>query len=375
MCLNGSKQEKGIDYDESYSPTGQYVSIRICIALATALDLRIYALYVDNAFQCTPKVDNQEDPPTFITMPPLYLQWFQDRFPKIKLKGTGPFVLQMLNFMQGNRKAGRAFHILIKAILGQIGLSPTSVDKAVFVWIYKEDYIVILVSKTDDFLILTNSPECFNIINKGIKRAFGVSLQQGDAIYYLNTRIIQSSHGISFDQCDHIIDTVSKYFDINTKIVKTDTPLRADLDFDKEVYLSVPATASELKSLVEEFKGSYSKIYGEVMHIMVVSRPDLSFALHRLGVFQPGPNRLGFQRLHRVLKYLRCHPNVPLFYPRQKLTASNLYQLHHSDGTKGATITIPNFLCGHVDASWKPFRGFGHSISGHLENTLSVAVD
>ena len=225
MCLNGSKQEKGIDYDESYSPTGQYVSIRICIVLATALDLRIYALDVDNAFQCTPKVDNQEDPPTFITMPPLYLQWFQDRFPKIKLKGTGPFVLQMLNFMQGNRKAGRAFHILIKAILGQIGLSPTSVDKAVFVWIYKEDYIVILVSETDDFLILTNSPECFNIINEGIKRAFGVSLQQGDAIYYLNTRIIQSSHGISFDQCDHIIDTVSKYFDINTKIVKTDTPL------------------------------------------------------------------------------------------------------------------------------------------------------
>ena len=113
------KQEqtrKRIDYDESYSPIGQYVSIRICIALATALDLRIYALDVDNTFQCMPKVDNQADPPTFITMPPLYLQWFQDRFPKIKLKGTGPFVLQMLNFMQGNCKAGRAFHILIKAI-------------------------------------------------------------------------------------------------------------------------------------------------------------------------------------------------------------------------------------------------------------------
>ena len=111
------------------------------------------------------------------------------------------------------------------------------------------------------------------------------------------------------------------------------------------------------------------------MHIMVVSRTDLFFTLHHLDVFQPGPNRLGFQSLHQVLKYLRCHPNVPLFYPRQKITASNLYQLHHSERTKGATITIPNCLCGHVDASWKPFQGFGHSISGHLETILSVAVD
>ena len=225
MCLNGSKQEKGVDFDESYSPTGQYVSICICIALAAALDLRIYALDVDNAFQCTPKVDNHDDPPTFITMPPLYLQWFQDIFPQVKIKGTGPFVLQMLNFMQGNRKTGRAFHILIKAILANIGLSPTSVDKAVFVWIFKEQYIVILVSETDDFLIMTNSSECFDIINEGIKRAFGISLQNGNTIFYLNTRIVQSSHGISFDQCDHIVDTVSKYFDSNSKIVKTDTPL------------------------------------------------------------------------------------------------------------------------------------------------------
>ena len=108
---------------------------------------------------------------------------------------------------------------------------------------------------------------------------------------------------------------------------------------------------------------------------MVVSRPDLGFSMHRLGVFQPGPNRLGFESLHRILKYLRYHPNVPLFFPRQPLTSSNVYAIHHSDANKEATITIPNCLCGHIDASWKPFRGHGHSISGHLETILTVAVD
>ena len=137
MCLNGSKQVKGQDYQESYAPTGQYVSIRISIALAATFRLTAYAMDIDNAFQTTPKIDNAESPPTFISIPPMYIEWFKDRFPKIIIEGPAPFVLQQLNFMQGNRSAGREFHELLKLILAQIGIHPTSIDKGTFDWNYR----------------------------------------------------------------------------------------------------------------------------------------------------------------------------------------------------------------------------------------------
>ena len=192
LCANGSKMIKGKDYKESHAPTGSHTSIRIMCALAAALNLDLYGLNVDNAFQCTPKEDTPDNRPLYITMPPLYFSWFKKYFPHIKLEGIAPFVLQCLTQIQGTRPAGRGFYQLMKALFGDIGIRPTSVDGGFYAYVFEEKHLILVCSETDDFLVGTDSPKDYRIIRDKIHDAFGITLQSGPKTNYLNFQIIVS---------------------------------------------------------------------------------------------------------------------------------------------------------------------------------------
>jgi len=91
--------------------------------------------------------------------------------------------------MQGLRTAGRDFHTLLKAVLVELNIHPTSVDNGIFVFRYKDSIVLLAISK-DDILIFTKYPEIYNTIKSRLNTAFGVTSQQDSIIYYLNYRIV-----------------------------------------------------------------------------------------------------------------------------------------------------------------------------------------
>ena len=374
MCADGSKQIKGLHFDESHSPTPSIWTILTCTGVAAALSLKAYTIDIDNAFQNTPRYPTKDTQPIFITCPPLYLHWFKSRFPNYLFTPKTKYILQCFMNMQGLRTAGRDFHKLLKAILSEIDIHPTSVDNGIFVFLYKQSLVLLAIS-TDDILIFTQYEEFFQIIKSKLHAAFGVTSQNGSIIHYLNYRIIQSIHGISVDQNRFILDIVHQYIPENSKCPKVDTPLRTDRQFDNEVLESTPATPQELKQLNVEFKAEYRTIFGQLCHIMKASRPDLSNAINRLGVFQSAPNRLAYMSIYRVLQYLFTHPNVPLVYPRQEFSSDTVLTVHSSKGSILDSLKIPHCLCGHVDISFAPYKEFRHSVGGHVETLNCVAVD
>jgi len=276
--------------------------------------------------------------------------------------------------MQGLRTAGRDFHTLLRAILAEIDIHPTSVDNGIFIFLYKQSLVLLAIS-TDDILIFTKHEEFYLKIKSKLHSAFGVTSQNGDIIHYLNYRIIQSAHGISIDQNKFILDIVHQYIPAKSKCPKIDTPLRTDRQFDQEVLESTPATPKELKQLVIEYKAEYRTIFGQLCHIMKASRPDLSNAINRLGVFQCAPNRLAYMSIYRVLQYLFNHPNVPLMYPKQNFSSETALTVHSSKGSILDSLKIPHCLCGHVDISFAPYKEFRHSVGGHVETLNCVAID
>jgi len=72
--------------------------------------------------------------------------------------------------------------------------------------------------------------------------------------------------------------------------------------------------------------GEFRTIFGQLCHIMKASRPDISNAVNRLGIFQSTPNKLAFESVYRVLQYLNTHPNVPLVYPRPNFKLLLVYK-------------------------------------------------
>ena len=376
MCADGSKQIKGIDYEECHSPTPAIWSILTCICVAAACELVAYTIDIDNAFQNTPRYPTKDVRPIFITCPPLYMYWFLNRFPNFKSKydPKEKYALQCFMNMQGLRTAGRDFHKLLRAVLAELDITPTSVDNGIYVFLYKNTLVLLAIS-TDDILVFTKYAEFFLTIKTKLHQSFGVTSQNNHVIYYLNYKIIQSEHAISIDQTDFIQEVIEKYIPKNSVTPKIDTPLRTDRQFADEIKSSLPADAHELKLLAKEYGADYRTIFGQLCHIMKASRPDLSNAINRLGVFQAAPNRLAFQSVYRVLQYLKNHPNVPLVYPKRKFHRHTRLTIHSSTGKETDSLDIPHCLCGHVDISFAPNKEFRHSIGGHVETLNAVAID
>jgi len=374
MCADGSKQVKGIHFDESHSPTPSTWTILTCVAIAASFGLTAYTIDVDNAFQNTPRYPTKDTKPVFLTCPPLYLHWFQQRFPNYRFQKNTKYVLQCFMNMQGMKTAGRDFHELLSAVLKQLHIHPTSVDKGIFVFMYKNTLVLLAIS-TDDILLFTKHEEIYHKLQKQLQAAFGTTTQTGHTLHYLNYRIIQSPHAISIDQTDFIISILDLYLPRNAKCPRIDTPLRTDKQFDLEVLQSIPALPSELEQLSLEFKGDFRTIFGQICHIMKASRPDLANAVNRLGVFQVAPNRLAFTCVRRVLQYLKTHPNVPLVYPRTPFSLDTTLVVHSSNGSPSDAIKIHHCLCCHVDISFAPHAENRHSVGGHVETLHCVAVD
>ena len=81
------------------------------------------------------------------------------------------------------------------------------------------------------------------MIKDTTKEAFSITLQRGPRFTYLNFRIIQSTHGISLDQTDHILHFLETFFSANAKVARTDTVLRTDKQFNNKISFDAPATA------------------------------------------------------------------------------------------------------------------------------------
>ena len=73
MCADGSRQEKGIDFQFSYSPTAGAAPIRITTSIAASRGWTLAIIDVVNCFQST-LIPAEER--VIISMPPLYKQWF-----------------------------------------------------------------------------------------------------------------------------------------------------------------------------------------------------------------------------------------------------------------------------------------------------------
>ena len=373
VCADGSKMIQGIHFLFSHCAVSGNSSLLILLAVSAKCYLKLTVHDIGNAFQGTPRDETKETPPIYITMPPYYLQWFKKSFPKVKLDDKEKYVLQMFANMQGTKNASRDFNVLITKMFAAINLFPTSVDSGIYV-MSKNKNLLILAIQTDDLLIATNDESLRELVITTLEKGFQVTSQGGTLLKFLNFRIIQTTHGISADQTQHIDDMLKKYFPPGTKVQKTDTPLRSDRQFQEEIYNSVPATPSELKGLEKQYGFKYGTVYGELMHISAWSRPDLANAINRLGVFQAAPCKLGFEAIFRVLKYLKTHTNCPLMYSRDPFSVDSTFQSHFHKTKPNEGLSVPHCLCGHVDSSFAPEKSIRHSITGCVETIGTTAV-
>jgi hypothetical protein len=207
---------------------------------------------------------------------------------------------------------------------------------------------MIIDTSTDDFLCGHNSNSLLNSFISYLKKYVNVTVQRGAILNYLNLRIVQSIHGISIDQTQHIRDTIlDVWFPADTEegMVKSAyTPFRTDSDYEKALAETLPATDEELVRLEYEYGGTFPHLIGKVSHVGVWSRPDLAYAMSRLQKYATIPHRPAFEGIKRVGRYMYCNPHRPIMFPRKPcLTGTHILRNKYDNGTSEHHIITNNF--------------------------------
>jgi hypothetical protein len=92
-----------------------------------------------------------------------------------------------------------------------------------------------------------------------------------------------------------------------------------EVSFEKKLYEAAPLVGINLNNAVKRFGFSFGHIAGGLMHITVVSRPDLSYCCMRYSGYMACPNIIIFEALHLTMCYLYHHPHLPIMYPSKPM--------------------------------------------------------
>ena len=333
------------EYKYSYSPTASVDTIRIQIAVSASNGNILFVLDIKNAFQTTILADLEQ---VFITCPPYYLEWYFQQT-GIRLSGSAKdYALRTLRNMQGKKDAGRAWYFLFVKVLQQYGFLPNPIDHCLFTMPIRDSYAYITLS-TDDNLCSFPTKEDFITFKTYIKKFFDCTFKEGNVLHYLNMRITQSELGISLDQTESIMAFLTSYFGKPDTLKHSTIPYSTDSDFEKLLAATIPSTPQELAQLEVTFKGSYRSLIGSILYFSNGTRIDIMYALSRLSCYNAAPNPIAFQGIKRVICYLAFKPHVPLFYPRNKLTATNTIMFQFAPD-KQESFTYTNHLAVHADS-------------------------
>jgi hypothetical protein len=324
-CVDGSTQREHIDFQDSYSPVASIDGIRMLLNLAASEQLLLSIMDISNAFQNSIIFDASEH--VYLSLPPLYLDWFRHQWPDYNLPSLNikELVIQCLKCIQGTKDAGHRWYKLLAGCLLALKMIRCSCDHGIFIWNLPNE-TCFLALETDDILFLSKTREPFLILKRELEKLFDLTICEGSTLKFLNLRIVQSPCGVSFDQTQHIQNTIiAEYFkDIpHSSTPRQLYPFPIDASFEKTLYESPPLSGLDLLQTTKKFRFSYGHVVGMLMHISGISRPDLAYCTMRYSGYMACPNQPIFDALHLTMCYLFHHQHLPIMYPSKAYKTSH----------------------------------------------------
>ena len=161
---------------------------------------------VSNAFQNT----NVPIHERVCVSPSYYLDWFEISYPNVTLnKDDGPFCIQCMNGIKGTKPAGLQWNRLLDAVVTIIKYKKSAIDHDIYIKAFFDGTLYYLTVSTGDVINTTNNETSFPGLTRVFEEHFGIGVQEGSVLKYLNFRIFQSPIGFSVDQNDYIMVLVN----------------------------------------------------------------------------------------------------------------------------------------------------------------------
>jgi hypothetical protein len=262
----GFKQKEGIDYQETFSPTGRLSTLRYIIALAveTGEEIR-QADFVTAYLNAT----LEEDETVYMNIPEGFKEWLIETKPEtLRSKnvdnflkgGNNEYIIKLKKSLYGLKQSARSWYNTMSTWLENKGFQISEADPCLFI----KDGTILFVWVDDIIVIGPKKEELLSMIKKDFKIK-----DLGKAQHVLGMKITHNKGSIRIDQEHYVKALVTKY---NMEDAKTyGTPMQSNIKLEK----STEAEIIEFKKTGHDYRAAI----GCLNYLSQCTRPDITYTV------------------------------------------------------------------------------------------------
>ncbi|GJT95026.1 ribonuclease H-like domain-containing protein [Tanacetum coccineum] len=255
LVANGSNQQHGVDFDETFSPVVKPATIRTVLSLAVSRQWPIHQLDVKNAF-----LNGDLSETVYMHQPPGFVD---SRYPN--------HVCLLQRSLYGLKQAPRAWFQRFAGYATRAGFSPSRCDSSLFIYTQGSQVAYLLIY-VDDIILTASSPVLLQQIVDSLHKEFDMT-DLGALNYFLGISAVRHPTGLFLSQKKYARQLLERAHMVNCN------PSRTPIDTDSKLGPDgVPVQDPTL----------YRSLAGGLQYL-TFTRPDLSYAV------QQGTLELGLQ--------------------------------------------------------------------------------
>ena len=329
--VRGFQQEEGLEFTDTFASVVKPMSYKILFSIAASMNLDIEQMDVKTAFLNSP-IDEEvyvEQPHGFEVASLAEEQTLKKEllnknfsslnttptFPK-ETKSSVKLVCKLDKALYGLKQAPRAWYETLSAFMQKSNLGPLKSDYAVFA---NESRSLLVAVYVDDILIFGKNKVEIQNLKVLLHNRFDMT-DMGSAHMYLGMQISRNrtSNTITLDQRKYVQIVLDRFNMSNCNPVST--PMETGLKLGKRIDNATPYEKHE-----------YQKIIGCLEYAAMATRPDITFAVHKLAQFSSNPDSSHFKAAKRILRYLKGSIGFCLVFKGHETTNFNLVGYSDAD--------------------------------------------
>ncbi|KAI2501346.1 retrotransposon [Fragilaria crotonensis] len=330
-CCDGSpRAAPELKLANTYSSCIEQPIMRLFFALCANEGYLIIKVDATNAYANSPPPDQ----PTFVYIDEQYADWYATTY---GIDISRDHVLPVQHALQGHPESGSLWERFLNKVLSRHGFVSTTHERSIYTGSF--DGFKMLISRQVDDLAIG----CVN----------------ADSIRKL-VAIICSEDKIDLRDEGHQTNPARSLLNLSLSTIP-------------QLFSDYEANANADASTLQEFETAagfvYRSVLGAVIYIYVVARIDIGFAVTLLARFSDHPNKIHFDSLRRLARYLRMTKDWGLLYwrptPILSLPMGTFVALTSDpDLPSFPQPLLPTTLAGYVDAAHATDLTTRRSITG-----------